>query len=135
MRVGVWCHVRGACEASSLSDVSSWIPGRSAGYHTIVVGTQVRAAWLDGVAGRRGQSLLHVMTQPCELTDCVFQECLFLRELRRAIWRHLGGPESYAMYAEEIGSAQLNGHIGLTVWVRCVPLAHSRVSRRHRRRR
>jgi hypothetical protein len=39
--VCVSCLVRGACEASSLSDVSSWIPGRSAGYHTIVVGTQV----------------------------------------------------------------------------------------------
>jgi hypothetical protein len=39
------------------------------------------------------------------------------------------------MYAEEIGSAQLNGHIGLTVWVRCVALAHCRVSRLHSKKR
>lgn len=61
---------RGACEASSLSDVSSWIPGRSAGYHTIVVGTQVGAARLHGVAGSRDQSPLQVMTQPCLQALC-----------------------------------------------------------------
>src|SRR5690606_5885178 len=50
------------------------------------------------------------------------QECLCLEELRTAIHRYLGGTSRYAVFSNEIGSANttlgFHGFIALTVFVR-----------------
>ncbi|EWM22143.1 endonuclease exonuclease phosphatase family protein [Nannochloropsis gaditana] len=52
------------------------------------------------------------------------QECCIIREFRRAVHKHLGGPEAYVMVGKEIGDDRiLHGFIALTIFARTQDVA------------
>jgi hypothetical protein len=55
------------------------------------------------------------------------QECQILRELREAIVEHLGGPQAYTFFGQDIGSEMvLRGRIAVTLFVRTADVAAGR---------
>lgn len=54
------------------------------------------------------------------------QECQVLKEVREAILEHLGGPDAYAVFSQDIGSEIMHGHIATLLFVRSEDVARGR---------